>query len=338
MAKGAERYEQLDSHIGQGTYGKVEKARDKTTGRVVAIKKVKVEVASDEENKKGRQSIGSLGIHFTTIREIKVMREIQHPNIMGLLDVFVEGDFMNLVMDHMESDLKKVLDSKVRLSESHVKCIMLQILSGLKELHGWWFVHRDLSPANVFVNSDGICKVADFGLTRMFGWYMKEARFQHEGKRVEWSERMTDKVVTLWYRPPELMFGATKYGSAIDIWSAGCIFAELLNGGKALFPGTGEIDQLGKIFHVRGTPSDTNWKEARDLPLYCEFTKGDPQDLATLVPGCAKAGVSLLDDMLALDPNKRINAEQGLKHSYFNAVPLPCTPSELPLNYLRGSK
>eukprot|EP00922_Rhytidocystis_sp_ex-Travisia-forbesii_P052752 GHVS01078256.1.p1 GENE.GHVS01078256.1~~GHVS01078256.1.p1 ORF type:complete len:339 (+),score=24.28 GHVS01078256.1:185-1201(+) len=338
MAKGAERYEQLDSHIGQGTYGKVEKALDKSTGRVVAIKKVKVEVASDEENKKGRQSIGSLGIHFTTIREIKVMREIHHPNIMGLLDVFVEGDFMNLVMDHMESDLKKVLDSKVRLSESHVKCIMLQILSGLKELHSWWFVHRDLSPANVFVNSDGICKVADFGLTRMFGWYMKEARFQHEGKRVEWSERMTDKVVTLWYRPAELMFGATKYGSAIDIWSAGCIFAELLNGGRALFPGTGEIDQLGKIFHVRGTPADSNWKEARDLPLYCEFTKGEPQDLSTVVPGCAKAGVSLLDDMLALDPNKRISAEQALKHPYFNAVPLPCTPSELPLNYLRGSK
>lgn len=333
--KGAARYEQLDSHIGQGTYGKVEKARDIISGKVVAIKKVKVEVASDEENKKGRQAIGNLGIHFTTIREIKVMREITHPNIMGLLNVFVEGDFMNLVMEHMESDLKKVLDSRVRLSESHVKCIMLQLLDGLKELHSWWFVHRDLSPANLFVNAEGVFKIADFGLTRMYGWYMKDVRFQHEGKTVDWNERLTDRVVTLWYRPPELIFGATKYGSAIDMWSAGCIFAELLCAGKALFAGTGEIDQLGRIFQVRGTPSDANWPEARNLPLYCEFAKSEPRPLSEFVSGCSSTGLGLLDGLLALNPNNRITAEEALTHAYFKTIPLPCKPAELPLHYLR---
>lgn len=332
--KGKDRYEILDDHIGQGTYGKVEKAKDKITGEIVAIKKVRVEIKDDQQNRQNREIVGNFGIHFTIIREIKIMREIEHQNIMRVLDVYVQGDFMNLVMSHMSSDLKKLMEKTTRLSESQIKCILKQILTGLQVLHSWYFIHRDLSPANIFISDKGICKLADFGLSRTYGWLMKDQSFNKENSKVVWKEYFTDKVVTLWYRPPELILGANKYGSAVDIWSVGCIFAELLREGKALFPGFNEIDQLGKIFEIMGSPSDTNWPEARNLPCYCEFTHCNAKNLKDIFVDRPAVCIDLMEKLLNLNPNKRISAEGALKHEYFSVVPLPCRPEELPLQYL----
>ncbi|KAH0476629.1 MAG: uncharacterized protein KVP18_003019 [Porospora cf. gigantea A] len=282
MSTRAKRYLQLDAHIGQGTYGKVEKAEDSTDGKVVAIKKVKVEAVTDKLAD-GDAVISMYGIHYTVLREIKLMSEIHHKYVMDLKDVFVDKDFVNLVMPHMASDLRKVLEKRVRFNEANIKCILQMILEGMKILHDNYFLHRDLSPANVFIAADGTCKVADFGLCRMYG-----------------SPRpckKTPKVVTLWYRSPELLFGAPYYQDKIDTWSIGCIFAELLNGGKPLFPGLTEVDQLAKIFAITGTPvvpqeqeeeegsqKDLYWPECKNLPLYVDFTHCDPVPLKRIFP------------------------------------------------------
>lgn len=320
MVSAPERYEQINAHIGQGTYGKVEKARDKETDTVVAIKKVKIcEVPSDLAE--SRQKVGQCGIHFTVLREIKIMNEINHPNIMGLRDVFVQGDFINLVMDYMESDLRKVFENRIRFSESHIKCLLKQIILGISELHNWFIIHRDLAPANIFINSNGIAKVGDFGLARSYGQPRRE---------------YTPEVVTLWYRCPELLFGATKYTHAVDMWSIGCIFAELLTGGRALFPGEDEIRQLGRIFELLGTPSDDTWPQAKNLPLYCEFNPRPPLDFKEIFPNASEMAIDLIQSLLRLNPLERISASQALDHVYFKCYPLPCDPSELPFVYLKN--
>eukprot|EP00920_Eleutheroschizon_duboscqi_P026404 GHVT01065052.1.p1 GENE.GHVT01065052.1~~GHVT01065052.1.p1 ORF type:complete len:247 (+),score=59.23 GHVT01065052.1:788-1528(+) len=246
---------------------------------------------------------------------------------------------MNIVMDIMEGDLKKFIDKNVRLTECHVKCLMRQLLQGLEQLHAAFFVHRDLSPANVFINKAGVCKVADFGLARSFGWHAEGSPVLSRAARTSQQQQhrfrptMTAKTVTLWYRPAELIFGANLYGSAIDMWSCGCVFAELLLG-RALFPGLNEIDQLGKIFELCGTPSDSLWPEARALPYFAPFTHKLPGGLETKLKGTSAEAVNLLQKMLQLDPHKRISATEALEHVYFSSIPLPCKPAELPVEYL----
>lgn len=322
-----ENYEQLDAHIGQGTYGKVEKARDKRDGQIVAIKKVKVESLLSAEDEQSMLSQGkttpvaNVGIHFTVLREIKVMRELNHPNVISIRDVYVDGDFVNLVMPHMVSDLRKFLDRRVRLTEAQVKCILRQILLGLTELHANWILHRDLAPANIFIGSDGICKLADFGLARGFGSPRPSKK--------------TPRVVTLWYRAPELLFGARFYQDRVDVWSTGCIFGEMLLGGRPLFPGTEEIDQLARIFELMGTPDPQTWPEGSQLPQYIDFTHCEPQEFRAVFPGVSETALDLLRQMLCLNPAKRISAAQALEHPYFSALPLACEPSELPLHALQ---
>ncbi|EEA07722.1 cell division protein kinase 10, putative [Cryptosporidium muris RN66] len=317
----SKRYVQLNAHIGQGTYGKIEKARDTLDDSIVAIKKVKLtDIATDI--KSSRQKIGQCGIHFTVLRELKIMNEIHHPNTMELRDVFVQGEFINVVMDYMESDLRRVFEDRIRFSEAQIKCILRQIVQGVAELHKWYILHRDLAPANIFINSKGIAKVGDFGLARSFGQPRRE---------------YTPEVVTLWYRSPELLLGATKYSDAVDMWSIGCIFAELLSGGKPLLPGEDELRQLGRIYELLGTPSDTNWPQSRNLPLYCEFTPRMPQQLKDIFPNASDSAIDLLRSLLKLNPLERISAKDTLNHEYFNNFPLPCDPSELPLMYLRES-
>ncbi|KAF8822492.1 putative cell-cycle-associated protein kinase, partial [Cardiosporidium cionae] len=210
--------------------------------REVAIKRVRVKNLDEKRWRSSNICVGEVGIHFTTVREIKVMREIRHPNLMGLLDIYVQEEFMNLVMEVMETDLKKVLAQKLLLTESHVKCILKQILNGLLELHKWHITHRDLSPANIFLNKSGVCKIADFGLSRQCIVSLEDTLCSRR-RKIKRKEQLTSKVVTLWYRSPELLYGAKKYGHSVDIWSVGCIFAELLTG-IPLFSGSNEIEQV----------------------------------------------------------------------------------------------
>lgn len=606
--RGSRRYRSCDSFLGEGTYGRVEKAIDLQTAAVVAVKKVKASSSSVlQQQRQGaaggngvssrallRQNAGAVGLHFTTMRELKVMREVQQQNVMGVVDMYVEREFICLVMELMEGDLKKLIDSKTRLSMQHVKCIMQQILRGVHALHERYIIHRDLSPANVFINGKGICKVADFGLSRGFAFPLSSscmpaaglaatatsssaapdppstrkidigggdgAPAEEEGRKEEFfkaatpdlvedmtegaealgatthravkkhvvvsanvsspsrataagteegrisvalskraeaetaagaasrkrtaaeagldsttgarhtvaecatnttatvavspaaadvkkarqgpqdkeakgvstgegkkpavattagghrgggcgagggggeekastattnagsaaetaaapgeeggappetaattagkpapplavsrKDLMTAKVVTLWYRPPELLYGADRYGPAVDIWSVGCIMAELLTG-NPLFPGINEVDQLSRIFSLRGTPfsssssslqtasssisssisspdacSRNGWVGAENLPSFFPFTHTPPKSLRTVIPFCCNDTVDLLEQLLQLDPRQRISAAAALQHRWFTQNPKACLPSELPLQLL----
>ncbi|KAK1935971.1 putative cyclin-dependent kinase-related kinase [Babesia divergens] len=348
------RFHPLGKHLGEGTYGTVSMFLDTLTGslhiitslRNVAIKKVK-----NISWNGGHQMVGMVGIHFTTLRELKIMRELHHPNLMDLVAVFVSQGFINIVMDLMAGDLKKVVDSKIRLNVSHQKCLMWQLLKGLETLHGSCFVHRDLSPANLFITDGGVLKIADFGLARrcvyspMIPPITKRINAADLDKYAV-RERMTYKVVTLWYRSPELLLGAESYHFACDMWSAGCIFAEILDQ-KPLFTGTNEIDQLGRIYKVLGTPSQANWPNAMKLKLYTPFTVEHPKNLDDIIKGQSSDAMDLLRKMLTLDPNERISAKevgnvirqrhqkQALEHEYFKTPPLMCTPDQLPFDFVK---
>ena len=210
-----ERYQKLEK-VGEGTYGVVYKAKDRMTGEIVALKKIRLE-AEDE------------GIPGTAIREIALLKELQHPNIVRLYDVVHTERKLTLVFEFLDLDLKKYLDaaeSGVDLPE--VKSLLYQLVRGIAYCHQYRVLHRDLKPQNLLINHDGELKLADFGLARAFGIPVRA--FTHE-------------VVTLWYRSPDVLMGSRKYSMPVDVWSIGCIFAEMYNGAP-LFQGTSDADQV----------------------------------------------------------------------------------------------
>ena len=332
---GESRYE-IKTLLGEGTYGKVFKAFDRVTQTDVAIKRIKTSTTT---------SSGEGGFHFTSIREIKVMKTVKHENVVTLIDLFTGSEQqLNLVMPLLPLDLKQVIaDRSVVLSMAHVKCIMKQILSGLDALHSQWFLSRDIAPANILVNPlTGVCLIADFGLARTFGTPYPGIL----GRKRTFAGVMTSVVVTLWYRAPELLFGAQHYGVGVDIWAAGCVFAELLprpkEEGKThqmrspLFAGSNELDQLQKIFELLGTPSEALWKDAVNFPKFQRFTHLPPPQGSwpeELFPQIADAGPetdSVVAAMLCLDPSFRPSARDLLKHDYFTTIPpRPCAEGAL---------
>eukprot|EP00388_Colpodella_angusta_P008641 GDKJ01023483.1.p1 GENE.GDKJ01023483.1~~GDKJ01023483.1.p1 ORF type:complete len:346 (+),score=33.95 GDKJ01023483.1:10-1047(+) len=319
IAAGSTNYKILNCHLAQGSYGTIATAIDLKTctdftkpkkSDYVAIKRSSRDVNPTNSN------VLFAGVHFTILREIAIMNEIRHENIMGVRDVYTNYHFVYMVMDLMDGDLRKFVGRNKQLTEPHIKCLMWQILCGLDAMHKWSFIHRDLTPANIFCTDEGICKIGDFGLCRRFGSPGRE---------------MTNQVVTIWYRAPELLFGATEYSAAVDMWSAGCIFGELLRG-RALFTSQGEnpVEMLGLIFDVLGTPKETNWPTVKHLPLYTEFTAANPKPLRQFFPAASDACLDLLKGLLCLDPSKRLTAEQALQHHFFKVMPRACHPSELP--------
>ncbi|KAL6059287.1 Cyclin-dependent kinase D-2, variant 2 [Balamuthia mandrillaris] len=227
-----EKYKKPWTFIGQGTYGVVHKAVQNETKQVVAIKKIRMGNVSEE------------GVPFVGLREIKILKEIHHPNVVGLLDVFAHHGSIYLVFEYMETDLEAIVrDENIVLSPADIKAYMLMLLQGLEHCHTNWVLHRDLKPNNLLISPNGVLKLADFGLARF--WGSPDRRFTHQ-------------VVTRWYRAPELLFGAQAYSSSVDIWACGCIFAELMLR-RPYFPGDSEIDQLGKIFAALGTPTEEIW-------------------------------------------------------------------------------
>lgn len=204
-----------------GTYGVVFRAKHKKTGQIVAMKKIRLE--NEDE-----------GIPSTAIREISLLKELQHPNIVALQDVIMEEKRLYLIFEFLSYDLKKYLDKleKKYMDESQLKSFLYQILEAILFCHQRRILHRDLKPQNLLVQGDNVVKVADFGLGRAFGIPVRA--YTHE-------------VVTLWYRAPEVLLGAPRYSCPVDIWSVGCIFAEMATK-KPLFQGDSEIDQLFRIF------------------------------------------------------------------------------------------
>ncbi|CAE7303627.1 Top2 [Symbiodinium natans] len=296
-ASPAAKYERLESNIGEGTYGKVHKALHTKSAQVVAIKKAKVSAVDAD--------IGGVG--FTALREIKVMKAVCHPNVMGCLDVFAERGILHLVMEFMDGDLKKVIEDKaLALSEAHCKCLAKQLLQGLGALHERFFVHRDVTPNNVLLNfQSGVAKLSDFGFTRIIG--------QDDDRP------MTAACTTLWYRAPELFFGAKQYGQAVDIWSSGCIVAEMLMR-EAMFPGRGEFGMLQKIIERRGTPSEEVWKDVSSLPNFVEFTPHPKAQMEQILPNTSTASQAFVDLLLTLDPKQRPTAAGALAHDALKMV------------------
>lgn len=290
--------------IGEGTYGVVYKAKDRVTGEIVALKKIRLE-AEDE------------GIPSTAIREISLLKELQHPNIVRLYDVVHTERKLTLVFEFLDQDLKKYLDiCESGLDLPILKSFLYQLLTGVAYCHHHRVLHRDLKPPNLLINREGQLKLADFGLARAFGIPVRS--YTHE-------------VVTLWYRAPDVLMGSRKYSTPVDIWSVGCIFAEMANG-RPLVAGTSERDQLDRIFRLLGTPTLQDYPSLAELPEYASLLGGGsdtsssttarpyppPKNgLAGLVPTLPPAGVDLLSRMLQYDPGRRITASQALQHVFF---------------------
>ncbi|KAM3295808.1 hypothetical protein ACQJBY_038236 [Aegilops geniculata] len=285
-----DQYEKVEK-IGEGTYGVVYKAKDRYTNETIALKKIRLE-QEDE------------GVPSTAIREISLLKEMQHRNIVRLQDVVHNEKCIYLVFEYLDLDLKKHMDSSADFKNHHiVKSFLYQILRGIAYCHSHRVLHRDLKPQNLLIDRrTNSLKLADFGLARAFGIPVRT--FTHE-------------VVTLWYRAPEILLGARQYSTPVDVWSVGCIFAEMVNQ-KPLFPGDSEIDELFKIFRIMGTPNEETWPGVSSLPDYkSAFPKWPSLDLATVVPTLEPLGLDLLSKMLCLDPTRRINARTALEHEYF---------------------
>jgi len=298
-------FEKLN-RVGEGTYGIVYRARDTKSNKSVALKKMRLETQKD-------------GIPVTGLREINILLNLQHENIVDMMEVVVGKSFESifLVMEYCEQDLASLLDNmNAPFSEPQVKCIMLQLFSGLQYLHENFIIHRDIKVSNLLMNDKGCVKIADFGLARKYELPVRP---------------MTPTVVTLWYRAPELLFGSKTHTTAVDIWSAGCILGELLDH-KPLLPGRSEIHQIDLILDLLGTPNDGIWPGFSKLPALENFTlrKQPYNNLRDRFPGLSEAGIRLLNIMFMFDPNKRASAEDCSESSYFKEQPRPCDPEFMP--------
>ncbi|KAJ8472015.1 hypothetical protein OPV22_026358 [Ensete ventricosum] len=288
--------------LGEGTYGVVFKAIDTKTGQTVAIKKIRLGQYKE-------------GVNFTALREIKLLKELKDSNIIELIDAFPHKGNLHLVFEFMESDLEAVIrDRNIVLSPADTKSYLQMTLKGLAYCHKKWVVHRDMKPNNLLIASDGQLKLADFGLARIFG--SPDRKFTHQ-------------VFALWYRAPELLYGAKQYGAGVDVWAAGCIFAELLLR-RPFLQGSSDIDQLGKIFAAFGTPKPSQWPDMVCLPDYVEYQYVPAPPLRTLFPMASDDALDLLSKMFIYDPKARITVQQALEHRYFSSVPASTKPSLLP--------
>ncbi|SPO02719.1 probable PHO85 - cyclin-dependent protein kinase [Cephalotrichum gorgonifer] len=284
-------FQQLEK-LGEGTYATVFKGRNRQTGELVALK----EIHLDSEE----------GTPSTAIREISLMKELKHENIVGLHDVIHTENKLMLVFEHMDGDLKKYMDTngdRGALKPMTIKSFMYQLLKGVDFCHQNRVLHRDLKPQNLLINSKGSLKLGDFGLARAFGIPVNT---------------FSNEVVTLWYRAPDVLLGSRTYNTSIDIWSAGCIMAEMFTG-RPLFPGTTNEDQIVRIFRIMGTPTERTWPGITQFPEYKpNFQMYATQDLRQILPQIDQDGIDLLQRMLQVRPEFRISAHDALKHRWFN--------------------
>ncbi|KAG0002464.1 Cyclin-dependent kinase catalytic subunit [Modicella reniformis] len=268
-------YQKIEK-IGEGTYGVVYKATERATGRMVAMKKIRLE--NEDEGR--------------------------------LLDIIHDENRLYLVFEFLDLDLKKYMDTLPMtnisgLPPDQVKEYLYQLIKGVEYCHVRRILHRDLKPQNLLIDEARKLKLADFGLARAFGIPLRP--YTHE-------------VVTLWYRAPEILLGSQQYSTAVDIWSVGCIFAEMVLK-KPLFPGDSEIDELFRIFRLRGTPTEDLWPGVTSLrdwkPVFPQWHR---QPLKETLPTLCDEGIDLLEKMIEYNPAHRISAKRALLHPYFDSV------------------
>lgn len=304
VPKSADSYVKIDK-VGQGTYSNVYKARDRDTGKVVALKKVRFDTAESES------------VKFMA-REIMILQKLDHPNVLKLEGLATSRMHYSLylVFDFMQSDLTRVISRPGgRLTEPQIKCYMHQLLSGLQHCHERGILHRDIKGSNLLIDKDGVLKIGDFGLANYFDPKPKRP--------------LTNRVVTLWYRAPELLLGSTDYGVAIDLWSAGCLLGEMYFG-RPIMPGRTEVEQLHRIFKLCGSPSGDYW---RRLKLSTSFRPPQPYKASILevFKDLPLSSQKLIMVLLALEPNNRGTASSALQSEFFSATPLACDLSCLPV-------
>ncbi|KAF8086795.1 hypothetical protein N665_0612s0016 [Sinapis alba] len=302
-----ESHFQKQEQIGRGTFSKVFKARDILLNKTVALKRIRFDLSDSESIK-------------CIAREIIILRKLDHPNVIkleGLMLVEHDSSILYMIFEYMEHDLLGLSSLLgVEFSEPQVKCYMTQLLRGLDHCHTNHVLHRDIKSSNLLINQHGVLKIADFGLSTFFD--------PHN------SVPLTTNVVTLWYRPPELLLGASHYSVGIDMWSTGCVIGEIY-AGKPILPGKNETDQLQKIFELCGSPSEDYWTKLKlqlSAPLRPMFPYGS--NIAETFNEFPVPVITLLETLLSIDPDLRGTADTALNSEYFNTEPLACDPSSLP--------
>ncbi|KAG6916289.1 hypothetical protein DXG01_007530 [Tephrocybe rancida] len=282
------------SQVGEGTFGKVYKAQNTASRVLVALKRIRMESEKD-------------GFPVTAMREIKLLQSLQHPNVVRLYEMMVATGSVYMVFEYMDHDLTGVLSqTQFSFSAAHLKSLCHQMLAGLAYLHHKGVIHRDIKGSNILINNRGELKLGDFGL----------ARFYQKRRRADY----TNRVITLWYRPPELLFGATVYGPEVDMWSAGCIMLELFTK-KPVFQGNDEIHQLDVVYKIFGTPTPERWAGIMDLPWY-ELVKpreAIPNRFRELFQKwMSPAALDLAEQLLTYNPSERATALQAMDAPYFS--------------------
>lgn len=292
--------------IGAGTYGKVFKGIHVYTQRKVALKKIRMEGEKD-------------GFPVTAVREIKLLQHLRNHNVVSLLEVMVEKNECFMVFEYLSHDLTGLINHPTfSLTLSHKKDLAKQMFEGLNYLHHRGVLHRDIKAANILISNRGLLKFADFGLARFFS----------KSRQLDY----TNRVITIWYRPPELLLGETRYGPAVDVWSAACVCMEMFTK-KAVFPGEGgELSQMDKIYNALGTPTKTEWPDLVEMPWFhlmrpTERRKRVFEDVYRDV--LTSGAMDLISSIFRYDPSQRPSAEDVLKHPYFvSEGPAPHPPIE----------
>jgi len=284
-------------HIGYGAFSEVWEARNMHTNEKVAVKCI-------------RNLFSDINVAKHTLREIRLLRHFGHENLLSIKDIFIINDKESfneifIVIELMGTDLHRLISSKRKLQDEHLQTFIYQILRGLKCVHSARVFHRDLKPNNVLINTNCDLKICDFGTGRGIG-------------RKQLNMTLMEQVTTRWYRPPEGLMQATQYTSAVDVWSVGCILAELILR-RPLFPGKHNYDQLDQIFSILGTPPK-EFIEKLQNEKYRNHLRGLPpkekQPFEEVFPNANPQAIDLIEKMLRLDPEKRITVDDALAHPY----------------------
>lgn len=301
-----------DKKLGEGTYAIVYLGHlSREPSSLVAIKKIKINTEFRD------------GLSMDAIREVKFLQELSHPNIIALDTVFSsKNQNLNLVLEYLPlGDLEMLIrdTNGIQYGTAEVKAWMGMLGRAVWFCHENFVLHRDIKPNNLLIGADGEVKLADFGMARSFSDPYRP---------------MTCQVITRWYRPPELLMGARFYSGAVDVWSVGMVFAELILR-SPFVPGSTDVHQLEMICDGVGTPAETNWPGVTSLPGYVSFDKRtlgarDRNYFLSRFGTAGPIGVELLMSMLALDPRKRCTARQVLEHKWWSVEPQPTDKKDLP--------